>query len=253
MNIIFRADDLGMSEAVNYGILKSVAEGPINNVGLMPNMSTAVHGYDLIKEYGVCLGQHTNICLGRPVSDPESIPSLVGDDGLFCTSREIRSRTADTIVLEEAEIEVQAQLDRFREITGKNPAYFEGHAVMSNAFFTALKNVAARNGLFYVNPMEPDWSERYHVQCAAFYHLDEHGLYDIDRYIFGDEGGLAQRSCAMLVFHPGYIDQFLLDHSSYTVIRPMETAFLTSERLRQWIQNKHVKCITFDDVQAGQL
>lgn len=74
---------------------------------------------------------------------------------MFCTSREIRSRKEDTIVLEEVELEIQAQLDRFRQITGQDPAYFEGHAVMSPSFFQGLQNVAARNGLLYCDPVNP--------------------------------------------------------------------------------------------------
>ena len=57
------------------------------------------------------MGQHTNICVGRPLTDPAHIPSLVQPSGEFCTSREIRARKQDTIVLEEVELEIQAQLD----------------------------------------------------------------------------------------------------------------------------------------------
>ena len=124
MKIIFRADDLGFSEGVNCGIYRAVKDGPITCTGLMPNMPQAVAGYEMVRDTGVEVGQHTNICVGRPLSDPARIPSLVGSDGNFCTSREIRARKQDTIVLEEVELEIQAQLDRFRAITGKDPAYF---------------------------------------------------------------------------------------------------------------------------------
>lgn len=166
MKVIFRADDLGMSEGINYGIAKAISCGPIKSVGLMPNMPAASHGFDLVAASGVSVGQHTNICLGKPVSDPASIPSLVDERGEFCSSRTIRARTEDTIVLEEAEREIQAQLDRFRALTGRDPAYFEGHAVFSPTFFQALQNVAERNGLFYINPMDPVWSEKWGVVCA---------------------------------------------------------------------------------------
>lgn len=46
------------------------------------------------------------------------------------------------------------------------------------------------------------------------------------------EAKLTDKECSVLVFHPGYLDQYLLDHSSYTLIRPMETAFLCSDALR---------------------
>lgn len=74
MKVIFRADDLGMSEGINYGIAKAISCGPIKSVGLMPNMPAASHGFDLVAASGVSVGQHTNICLGKPVSDPRPFP-----------------------------------------------------------------------------------------------------------------------------------------------------------------------------------
>ena len=89
--LLFRADDLGYSEGINYGIAESVRKGVIKNVGLMPNMEMAAHGVGLLKEERICLGQHTNICIGRPVSDPAKIPSLVDENGLFKRSAVYRN------------------------------------------------------------------------------------------------------------------------------------------------------------------
>lgn len=245
MKIIFRADDLGFSEAVNYGIRKAIVDGVITCTGLMPNMPYAAAGYALVKDTGVEVGQHTNICVGRPLTDLARIPSLVQPSGEFCTSREIRARKQDTIVLEEVELEIQAQLDRFRAITGRDPAYFEGHAVMSPNFFQGLKNVAARNGLLYCDPVDPQWSVEHGIQCSAFYRLDERGLYDVRKFVFEDEAGLRGKECSVLVFHPGWLDQYLLEHSSYTFIRPMETDFLCSQELKDWLAANYVERTTF--------
>ena len=100
MKLIMRADDLGFSEAVNLGIYKAVKEGVITSVGMMTNMEHANHGYELVKDFDIALGQHTNICAGRPLTDPKLIPSLVQENGEFCSSREIRSRKEDTVVIE---------------------------------------------------------------------------------------------------------------------------------------------------------
>ena len=75
--LLIRADDFGFSEGVNYGIAKTVYDGLIQNVGLMPNMEAATHGVSLLRGTKVCLGQHTNLCVGKPISDPALIPSLV--------------------------------------------------------------------------------------------------------------------------------------------------------------------------------
>lgn len=147
LQLLLRSDDLGYSEAVNYGIEKALRFGMTRSVGLMPNMPSAAHGVTLLKNLDVCIGQHTNICVGRPVSGPEQIPSLVGSDGMFRSSREYRTAAKDFVVLEEAVIEVEAQYNRFKELTGQEPCYFEGHAVRSTNYMKAVEIVAQQHNL----------------------------------------------------------------------------------------------------------
>ena len=42
--LLIRADDLGYSYAVDLGIARSVDEGLVCSVGLMPNIPEAEHG-----------------------------------------------------------------------------------------------------------------------------------------------------------------------------------------------------------------
>lgn len=60
--IMVRADDLGFSKAINYGIYETLKNGVIRNIGFMVNMPDSLHGYELVKDYDICLGQHTNVC-----------------------------------------------------------------------------------------------------------------------------------------------------------------------------------------------
>ena len=87
IRLIVRADDLGYSEAVNYGIEKSIKDGIVHSVGLMPNMPAAAHGLRLLEGTGVCIGQHTNLCLGKPCADPSLIPGLLDENGNLKRSR----------------------------------------------------------------------------------------------------------------------------------------------------------------------
>ena len=112
--IMVRADDLGFSKAINYGIYETVKNGVIRNIGFMVNMPDSLHGYELVKDYDICLGQHTNVCVGNPISDPATIPSLVQEDGTFKTSKMYRSSKEDFVNLDEAILEVEAQYNRFK-------------------------------------------------------------------------------------------------------------------------------------------
>lgn len=246
MKLIIRADDLGYSEAVNFGILKAVNGGVVTSVGMMPNMDSVQQGYELIKNYDIALGQHTNICVGKPLSDPKLIPSLVQENGEFCSSREIRARKEDTINVEECEIEIEAQLQRFIEITGKNPDYFEGHAVFSDNFFKALENVAKRYGLFFCNPgIDKQWEKDNGIFGLSFVKMDEKGLYDPKEYMQEQLDNIKNNPCSVVIFHPGYLDQYILTHSSATSTRPMECDFLCGDWIREWIKDNDIELVDF--------
>ena len=206
MKMIFRGDDLGISEGVNYGLLKSIQDGALSCVGIMPNMESARHGYQLIKDIDICLGQHTNICLGKPISNPALIPSLVNDNGEFYSSHDINHRQEDIIDILECELEIEAQLKRFIEITGKKPEYFEGHAVFSKNYLQALENVAKRHHLFYDNPMDPNWQKQHHIYSLDFFSFDEKGLYDPYTYFESQLANIQKNECSIVVFHPGFLD-----------------------------------------------
>ena len=210
MKMIFRGDDLGISEGVNYGLLKSIQDGALSCVGIMPNMESARHGYQLIKDIDICLGQHTNICLGKPISNPALIPSLVNDNGEFYSSHDINHRQEDIIDILECELEIEAQLKRFIEITGKKPEYFEGHAVFSKNYLQALENVAKRHHLFYDNPMDPNWQKQHHIYSLDFFSFDEKGLYDPYTYFESQLANIQKNECSIVVFHPGFLDQYIL-------------------------------------------
>ena len=85
--ILVRADDIGYCRGINYGIADSIWNGIIRSAGVMPNMPEAQHGVDLLKGSGVCFGQHTNLCLGKPCADPAKIPSLLDENGKLCLEK----------------------------------------------------------------------------------------------------------------------------------------------------------------------
>ena len=253
MKLIMRADDLGISEGVNLGIEKAVRHGMITCVGLMPNMVDAKHGFNLIKDLDVCLGQHSNICLGKPLSNPKLIPSLVDENGEFYTSSIINHRKIDTISIKECEIELEAQLKRFIEITGKNPDYFEGHAVFSIHYLQAIENVAKKYHLYYVNPMDPKWVEKNGIHGLGMIPLNEQGLYNPYDYFDSHLDDIQNNDCTIAVFHPGYLDQYILEHSSYTLIRTKECEFLCSQWLIDWIAKHQIELVDFKNYRKQNL
>lgn len=249
MKVIMRADDLGFSEGVNLGIYKAIKDGLITSTAMMTNMPDAKKGYELVKDLDIALGQHTNICVGKPICDPKTIPSLVQENGEFCSSREFRNRKEDIVVIEEAEREIEAQYLRFKEITGRDPDYLECHAVESDNYFIALRNVAKKYHLFYENCIfDKEFEQRTNIYGVPSAKLDEKGLYDPKAYVNNSLDFIKEHDLSVMIFHPGYLDQDILNKSSYTLIRPMECDFLCSDYLKNWVKENNIEITDFREV-----
>lgn len=246
--ILVRADDLGYSEGVNYGIAKSVKDGIITSVGVMTNMPPVTHGLDLLKGVDVCYGLHTNICVGKPLTDPKLISSITNENGEFKSSKEYRSAKEDFVVLDEVILEIEAQYQRFVELIGEKPHYFEGHAVASANFFKGLEIVAKRHGCDYLplsfggpakfrnsllytsmDSMKPNYDPFASLKTAA---LEEH-----------EDGGIA-----MMVCHPGYLDAYIMKTSSLLEPRVHEVEMAISQETKDWLKENDIQVISYDDL-----
>ncbi|MGF2054711.1 ChbG/HpnK family deacetylase [Vagococcus fluvialis] len=245
MKLIMRADDLGFSEAVNYGIEKAVKSGLITSVGLMSNMEAASHGYKLLENENVAIGLHTNISNGKPISSVNLIPSLVDTDGYLYSSKKIRNRQVDEVDVLQCQVEIEAQVNRFYEISGKYPDYIDVHAVGSNNFFEAVYTISKKLNIpCYVPNFNNDLLYEDKLVNAPMFNMDSNGLYDPKEYFEDVISKLNKNSVNVCIFHPGYLDEYILKNSSFTLIRPMETEFLCSDWLKNWINEHEISLLS---------
>ncbi len=253
--LLIRADDIGYSYAVNLGIARAVNEGLVRSAGLMPNMPEAARGWEWVRDAGLAIGQHTNLCLGTPCADPARVPSLLGKDGTFKSSREFRAAFAEgreIVAYDELVIEIEAQLVRFREIVGRDPDYFEAHAVQSANVTRAIHDVARRHGL-KEQPVSFDPTKL--VRCGqtdvhmALEDMLPPEQYDPGAFVRRTVEAMADGETYVLVFHPGYLDAFILEHSSLTVNRTKEVDALIDPALRTWLESQdELRLISYRDL-----
>lgn len=247
MRLFVRADDLGITEAVNYGMLKSIEDGIVRNVGLMVNMPASIHGYNLVKDIeNLCVGQHTNISIGKPISDPKDIPSIVDENGNFLSSKVYRGTKDDLVVYDEAIIEIEAQLNKFIEIAGKKPDYIDAHAVMSENYNKALEEVAKKHNILYLPFFKKFTLDGKEVVFGDYQKMTEDSMYDPMKYILEDEGNILNKELGLLVFHPGYVDMDILNWSSYNMIRPLEVEALCSQEVKDWVKENNIELVNFN-------
>lgn len=244
--LLLRADDLGFSEAVNYGIARTVRKGLIKNCGVMVNTDAAEHAAELFQSLPCCLGLHCNISVGRPVSDPAGIPTLVDENGIFHTSRRYRSAEQEFADIEDLKRELGAQYLRFLELFGKKPSYFEAHAVASRNLGLALKQVAEKYGLFY-QPSFQDFTLGGTYVINTVMHSMEPD-YDARTALKAELSGAEDGRCYLYVCHPGYLDAYLLKNTSLTLPRADEADMLCDPQIRLWLEEQGFCLVTYDQL-----
>lgn len=248
--LLLRADDLGFSEAVNYGIAKTVQTGLIKNCGVMVNMDATGHAVKLFKDLPCCLGLHCNISVGRPVTDPAQVPTLVDNNGIFHNSRQYRNATKEFADIEDLKRELTAQHLRFLELFGRKPSYFEAHAVESKNLAIALEEVAKEHDLFYQPSFQDFTLGQTLVRNTAVHSMGPD--YDA-RTVLKTELSKAKDGCCYLyVCHPGYLDAYLLKNTSLTLPRADEADMLCDPQIGSWLKEQGFVLVTYDQLACGE-
>ena len=246
--ILVRADDLGYSEAFNYGLARAVKSGIVRSVGVMPNMEWAQHGVDLIKDTDVTFTVHANICQGKPLTDPKRIPSLVDENGIFKDKSLYREAKEDFVVLEEVVMEVEAQYLKLVELTGKKPFMVEAHAVPSANFNKALAIVGQKYGLAGMG-FEPGRGPKIGNTVLKF-SMDsgnpDYNPFESLKKAVSQE--MAEDEAVMMVLHPGYVDKYVMETSYITTQRALEVAMAIDPAVKAWCDENDVRLMTYADL-----
>lgn len=154
-NLIVNADDFGFSEGVSKGIIRAHLEGIVTTASGMVNMDTFASALQIQQSMApdLELGLHINLTVGKPVSNPEQIGSLVSDRGYFDDTVRRCPRKIDA---EHVEIEIRAQFDKFVKLTGTVPCHLNSHQYIGNFLPSALQvitTLASDNNIYVRCPM----------------------------------------------------------------------------------------------------
>ncbi|MBP2635103.1 MAG: chbG [Firmicutes bacterium] len=85
--LIVNADDFGLHENINLGIIEGHAKGCITSTTIMLGAPAFEQAADLAAAHPqLGVGIHLTLVGGHPVANPEYIKSLVDNEGMFCDS-----------------------------------------------------------------------------------------------------------------------------------------------------------------------
>jgi len=127
--IIVHADDFGLSEKVNEGILYAHREGILTSTSIMACGPAFDHAVHLIKEVdSLDIGVHLTAIEERPLLSPLYIPSLVTKEGRFYPHAKhfLKNYLLGRISLEEVRLEFTKQIEKILD-SGIDITHIDSH------------------------------------------------------------------------------------------------------------------------------
>ena len=127
--LIVNADDFGLTESVNRGILETHGRGIVTSTTLLANGAAFESAVALARASpGLGVGVHLNLSDGRPVAAPATVKSLLNGRGYFSSGpAELMMRMlSGKLSLAEVEREWRAQIEKVRG-AGVAVTHLDGH------------------------------------------------------------------------------------------------------------------------------
>ncbi|HCU3073158.1 TPA: chitin disaccharide deacetylase [Clostridioides difficile] len=240
--IIINADDFGYCEAVNYGIISAHNNGIVRSTSMMANMPGVEHGVGLLKENKTLnCGVHMTLSCGRPLLS--NLKTIVDKDGFFI--RRITDEIIEKMDCDEIYRELCAQIDRVKGL-GIDISHLDSHHHIHT--LVSLKpviekivtkyNLSIRGGFEYnleyskVVPLidsfyKENVSEEYFIK-----NIDEIMKYDV----------------VDIMSHPAFLDDYILNSTSYAIDRTKEHKILTSKKVKEFLEKNGLVISSYRDI-----
>jgi chitin disaccharide deacetylase len=222
--LIVNADDFGYGAGVNRGVAEAHDRGLVTSAGLMVNAPGTEEAVSLA-------AARPRLSLGLHVNFTNEAQRLVEfDDPEVCRA------------------ELQRQLDRFVELTGRLPSHIDSHQHVHRRrpCLPSFRELARRHGL----PLRDEPPVTFK---GGFYGQLEYGVPEPERVglaalerILREElsGGIYELAC-----HPAYYDAAM--HYVYHREREQELATLCDPRLRALVSELQLRLISYHELPAA--
>ena len=263
-NLIVNADDFGLAEGVNQGIIDCHTRGAVSSTTLLVSGEAAQSAVAAAARHPrLGVGLHLNLTSGKPVLAAWRVPSLVDDEGFFPgMSAMVRRLICGRARRGELAADVQAQLEKCIEL-GVNPTHIDSHhhlhalprlrsvvcGVCRKAGITRMRgyHMSARSlkafAVAAVARMPAGESLRSPDRFSGIEVMGRRDMAVTLRHELSATGDTLEFMC-----HPGYADESLSRASTYSSLREVELEALMSEDFIRVIEAAGVRLVSFRDL-----
>lgn len=269
--LVVNADDFGRSCGVSAGIVEAHLHGLVSTTTALMNLpgSSPDVAQAARQVPSLGLGVHLNLTLGKPLSPPASVRSLVSAGGTFWPPDALAARAA-AVKPDHVRREWRAQVEAFLS-SGAALDHLDSHhhaAVFAPDWWTIALDLAAEFGCGVRPPAPADVKDdilfsrfpaaaRRFATCEAQGMISRRGIQTADRLVTRFYGPAADLPTLLsilealpdgtteLMCHPGRVDEALASESGYAREREAELAVLTSAQARSALQRAGIRLTTY--------
>ena len=275
--LIINADDFGLCESVNKGIVEAHTKGVLTSTTIMANMPAAQQAVDLAKNLPTLgLGVHLNLTAGKPLCQDNTVKLILDSQGHFALSpsklalASLITGKARAAIETELASQIQWLIDK-----GIKPTHLDSHKHI-HAFpsiFPIVCRLAKRFGISAIRyTLEPkqvshlpwpvtDRESRKRASLvrtmAKINRWQNLSFFKTDTLLgvahVGTINAAFMRavslyniaSTAELMTHPGYIYDLDATRTRLVKQREVELEALCSEKTKQYFKNAGIKFVHY--------
>ncbi|MCC0668088.1 Chitooligosaccharide deacetylase ChbG [Clostridioides difficile] len=240
--IIINADDFGYCEAVNYGIISAHNNGIVKSTSMMANMPGVEHGVKLLKENrDLNCGVHMTLSCGRPLLS--NLKTIVDKEGFFI--RRITDKIIKKMDYDEIYRELCAQIDRVKEL-GIDISHLDSHHHIHT--LVNLKPIIEKIVNKYNLPIRGGFE--YDLEYSKIVPLIDSFYKEnvSEEYFIKNIEEIMKYDVVDIMSHPAFLDDYILNSTSYAIDRTKEHKILTSKKVREFLRENGLVISSYRDI-----
>jgi chitin disaccharide deacetylase len=265
--LIINSDDYGRTPEISRGIREAHLNGVVTSTTCMMNIRTTADDIAIaLKETPTLgMGVHLVLTMGRPISAPETVPTIVDEKGQFFKYTPLLEHRP-SLNIDEIKKEWRAQIEAFIKASGKKPTHLDSHhhsSYFSPALFRAMLELAKEYGcpirypLLEENDDSQEFSEttKHAAELLKEFNPRRPDMFFVNFY---DEGATKENLLSIidnipegtseLMCHPGRVDEAFARESVYNFQRERELQILTDPSIKAALKSQAIQLITFADL-----
>jgi hopanoid biosynthesis associated protein HpnK len=268
MRLIVTADDFGLSEGINQGIIDCSRNGIVTRASLIANGPSFDHAVSLAKQHKeLRIGVHLTLIEEKPVSNPERIRSIVRthDANFYANYKQLIIRYfLNRVNPHEIYIEFEAQIEKILNAgLSINHVDSHQHLHMLPGIFSIVVTLAKKYGIRKIRfpccriSRSNSVKETLVTLLGSINKSKLDGSFELTDYCFGlaESGNLHKNDLLRLISdgncntveiiaHPGYADKSYRARYGYWMYKPeQEFAALTDQDVKNTVRSKGVELI----------